>query len=139
MLTQARESRDNPILNAFCRVAPSVRFNVLAILAACFFLLASDFNVRTCSGVHPRRFDTFLAIQITPGFKERRLCSWKFLQRKIKNTSARSLLITNEDSIAELCRHEHTAPGVSAHCVSAYCVSAHCMSAAVTTSGVAGG
>jgi hypothetical protein len=60
---QARESRDNPILNAFCRVAPSVRFNVLAILAACFFFLASDFNVRTCSGVHPRRFDTFLAIK----------------------------------------------------------------------------
>ena len=31
---QARESSDNPRLNAFCRVAPSVRFSVLAILAA---------------------------------------------------------------------------------------------------------
>jgi hypothetical protein len=31
---QARESSDNPKLNAFCRVALSVRFNVLAILAA---------------------------------------------------------------------------------------------------------
>ena len=28
---KARESRDNPILNAFCRVAPSVRFNVRAV------------------------------------------------------------------------------------------------------------
>ena len=28
---QARESSDNPILNAFCRVAPSVRFNVRAV------------------------------------------------------------------------------------------------------------
>ena len=38
---QARESRDNPRLNAFCRVAPSVRFNVLAILAALVFFRAS--------------------------------------------------------------------------------------------------
>src|SRR3984957_5171663 len=61
--SQALESRDKPILNAFCRVAPSVRFSVLAILAACFFFLASDFQVRTCSGVQPRRLDHFLAIK----------------------------------------------------------------------------
>ena len=54
---------DTPRLNAFCRVAPSVRFRALAIFAACFFCLASDFNVRTCAGVHSRRFDTFLAIK----------------------------------------------------------------------------
>ena len=43
---QARESRDSPRLNAFCRVAPSVRFNVLAIRAAPVFFRASDFKVR---------------------------------------------------------------------------------------------
>ncbi len=59
--TQARESRDKPILNAFCRVALSVRLSVLAMLAARFFLFARVFNVRICSCVHARRFD-FLAI-----------------------------------------------------------------------------
>ena len=57
------KSSDKPILNAFCRVAPTVRFNVLAIFAACVFFRASAFNVRTCAGVHSRRFDTFLAIK----------------------------------------------------------------------------
>ena len=88
MEVQTRESSDNPILNAFCRVAPSLRFNALAILAAGFLFLASDFNVRTCSDVHARRFDTFLVIQITPGLEKGRLCSWKLLQRKAKNTLA---------------------------------------------------
>ena len=60
---QARESRDNPRLNAFCRVAPSVRFNVLAILAALVFFRASVFKVRTWSVVQARRVDTFLAIK----------------------------------------------------------------------------
>jgi hypothetical protein len=60
---QARESSDKPIMNAFCRVAPTVRFNVLAILAACVLFRASVFNVRTSSFVHVRRFDTFLAIK----------------------------------------------------------------------------
>jgi|SRR5580704_1113083 hypothetical protein len=58
---QARESSDNPMLNAFCRVAPSVRFKVRAMIAARRFLFASAFNVRTCSDVQARRFD-FLAI-----------------------------------------------------------------------------
>jgi hypothetical protein len=49
------------MLKAFCRVAPSVRFNALAIPAAGFFFFARVFNVRTCSDVHARRFD-FLAI-----------------------------------------------------------------------------
>jgi hypothetical protein len=35
--SQTRESRDNPMLKAFCRVAPSVRFNALAILASRVF------------------------------------------------------------------------------------------------------
>jgi len=50
------------MLNAFCRVAPSVRFKFLAMLAARVFFFASAFNVRTSSVVHERRFD-FLAIQ----------------------------------------------------------------------------
>jgi hypothetical protein len=58
---QARESSDNPRLKAFCRVAPSVRFKVLAMLAALVFFFARVFNVRTCAGVHERRFE-FLAI-----------------------------------------------------------------------------
>jgi hypothetical protein len=41
------------MLNAFCRVAPSVRFNFLAILEAGVFLFAMDFNVRTCSADQP--------------------------------------------------------------------------------------
>ena len=57
------------MLNAFCRVAPSVRFSVLAIRAACVFFRASAFNVRTCSGVHSRRFVAFLAIQKAPNFE----------------------------------------------------------------------
>jgi hypothetical protein len=34
---QARESSDNPMLNAFCRVAPSVRFRVRAMLVTRVF------------------------------------------------------------------------------------------------------
>ena len=49
------------MLNAFCRVAPSVRFKVRAMIAARRFFFASAFNVRTCSDVQTRRFD-FLAI-----------------------------------------------------------------------------
>jgi hypothetical protein len=56
-----RESSDNPRLNAFCRVAPSVRFSVRAMLAARVFFLAAVFKVRTSAAVHARRFD-FLAI-----------------------------------------------------------------------------
>jgi len=55
--SQARESRDSPRLNAFLRVAPSLRFRVLAMLAACVFFFASVFKVRTCSVVHARHFD----------------------------------------------------------------------------------
>src|SRR5580658_8733033 len=60
--TQIRESSDNPILNAFWRVAPSVRFSALAIRLAGVFFLARVFNSRRCSAVHARRFVAFLAI-----------------------------------------------------------------------------
>ena len=59
--TQALESSDNPRLNAFCRVAPSVRFKALAIFPAGVFFRAADFNSRTSADVHERRFE-FLAI-----------------------------------------------------------------------------
>jgi hypothetical protein len=56
-----RESNDTPRLNAFCRVAPSVRFRVRAMLAARVFFFASAFKVRTSAASQARRFD-FLAI-----------------------------------------------------------------------------
>jgi hypothetical protein len=58
---QERELSDNPRLNAFCRVAPSVRFRVRAMLATRVFFWASVFNLRTSSGFHACRLD-FLAI-----------------------------------------------------------------------------
>jgi hypothetical protein len=47
------------MLNAFCRVAPSVRFSTLAIFFAGAFLRAADFNVRTSAVVQERRFFPF--------------------------------------------------------------------------------
>jgi hypothetical protein len=65
---QPRESSDNPILNAFCRVAPSDRFNFLAILAAGVFLRASVFSSRTCTDVQARFFDPFfISISVYEG------------------------------------------------------------------------
>jgi hypothetical protein len=58
---QARESSDNPILNAFCRVAPSDRFNFLAILAAGVFFFAIVFSSRTWTDVQATRL-RFLAM-----------------------------------------------------------------------------
>jgi len=57
-----RESSDNPILSAFCRVAPSVRFSVLAIFLACVFLRASDFSSRTSAVVQVRLFDVLFKV-----------------------------------------------------------------------------
>jgi hypothetical protein len=65
---QERESSDSPRLKAFCRVAPSVRFRVRAMLAARVFFLASVFNVRTSSDFHARRLE-FLAISLPFGWK----------------------------------------------------------------------
>ena len=52
----ARVSSDNPRLNAFCRVAPSVLLNVRAMFAARVLLAASLFNLRTSLAVHARLF-----------------------------------------------------------------------------------
>jgi hypothetical protein len=59
---QDRESSERPMLNAFCRVAPSVRFNFLAIFEAAVFLRAKLFSSRTSPEVQARRFFAFLAI-----------------------------------------------------------------------------
>jgi hypothetical protein len=48
------------MLNAFCRVAPSLRFSVLAIFVAGIFFRASDFNSRICAVVQTRLLDPFL-------------------------------------------------------------------------------
>jgi len=52
-------SSDNPMLNAFCRVAPSERFSFLAILAAEVFFRAIVFSSRIWTDVHARLFDPF--------------------------------------------------------------------------------
>ena len=54
------------MLNAFCRVAPSVRFSLSAIRDARFFWRAIVFKVRTCSAVHARRFLGFFTIEQLP-------------------------------------------------------------------------
>jgi hypothetical protein len=59
------------MLNAFCRVAPSVLRNFLAIFPAVVFFFAKLFNSRTSVAVHARRFFDFLAIN--PPFQERQL------------------------------------------------------------------
>jgi hypothetical protein len=62
LLGQERESRESPMLNAFCRVAPSDRRSFLAILPAVVFLRAIDFRSRSSPAVHARRFFGLLAI-----------------------------------------------------------------------------
>ena len=61
-LIRQRESSDNPILNAFWRVAPSVLFNFLAIRPAGVFLRAMVLSSRTCTDVQARLFDPFLGM-----------------------------------------------------------------------------
>ena len=88
---QERESSDNPRLNAFCRVAPSVRFKVRAMLAARVFFLASVFNVRTSSDFHARRLE-FLAISLPFGWKNTPcFCSLMPLERKHLNMAGSRL------------------------------------------------
>jgi len=68
----ARESSDSPMLNAFWRVAPKVRFRVLAIFEAGTFFLASDLRSRTCTDVQGRLFfDPFFITNLFSGYKGR--------------------------------------------------------------------
>ena len=73
LLDQERESRESPMLNAFCRVAPSDRRSFLAILPAVVFLRAMDFRSRSSPAVHARRFFGLLAIK--PPFQQRQFVS----------------------------------------------------------------
>lgn len=72
------------MLNAFCRVAPSVLFNFLAILAAAVFFFASAFSSRTSVAVQARRFFVFLAIN-SP-FQERQPISHSGVEEKVKDS-----------------------------------------------------
>jgi hypothetical protein len=76
------------MLNAFCRVAPSVRFSLSAIRDARFFWRAIVFKVRICSAVHARRFLAFLAIEQLP-VSEKVSCSWKGPMSKSLKAAAR--------------------------------------------------
>jgi hypothetical protein len=73
LLDQERESSDSPMLNAFCRVAPSDRRSFLAILPAVVFLRAIDFRSRSSPAVHARRFFGLLAIK--PPFQQSQFVS----------------------------------------------------------------
>jgi hypothetical protein len=77
-----RESSDNPRLNAFCRVAPSLRLRLRAIFPAGVLLRAADFNSRTSVLVQRRRFEFFLAMYGSPNPKA---CAytWKCFQTKV--------------------------------------------------------
>ena len=68
------------MLNAFCRVAPSVRFSLSAIRDARFFWRAIALSMRTCSAVHARRFLAFFAIEQLPVSKK--TFSWKQYRTK---------------------------------------------------------
>jgi hypothetical protein len=71
------------MLNAFCRVAPSVRFSFLAILEAGVFRFAMVFNSRTSVDVHARRFFVLLAIE--PPFQMRQVVSLAGSKEKPKD------------------------------------------------------
>jgi hypothetical protein len=72
------------MLNAFCRVAPSVRFSLSAIRDARFFWRAIVLSMRTCSAVHARRFLAFFAIEQLPVSKKK-VFSWKQYRKKLKS------------------------------------------------------
>src|SRR6202035_4838695 len=61
-LRSQRESSETPKLNAFCRVAPRLRFSVLAIFGAGVFDFAIAFSSLISWLVHSRRLDAFLAM-----------------------------------------------------------------------------
>ena len=90
---QARVSSDIPRLNAFCLVAPTVRFSALAIFGAGVFFLARPFKVRTFSAVHP--FCCLLCHQIIPGCDEDEFVVERFREGKVKKEWESHLLISH--------------------------------------------
>lgn len=85
------------MLNAFCRVAPSVRFNFLAILEAGVFRFAMVFRSRTSLEVHARRFLVRLAIE--PPLQMLVTCIPYGCERKAERRNG-ELLDTNKPSAA---------------------------------------
>jgi hypothetical protein len=81
-----RESSDKPMLNAFWRVAPTVRLSALAILLAAVFFFAKAFNSRTCAALQETLFRAFFDIVEISNLKERSLIAVS--QSKIKLTGA---------------------------------------------------
>jgi len=71
------------MLNAFWRVAPSVRFRDLAIFEAGVFLRASDFNSRTCMDVQVRLFFPFFITKLFSVYKGRCLLARSWAKEKI--------------------------------------------------------
>jgi hypothetical protein len=82
-----RESSDNPRLNAFCRVAPSLRLRLLATFFAGVLLRAADFNTRTSALVQERRFEFLLAIYGSPNLKTRAYSLVCFQTKGLSNKS----------------------------------------------------
>jgi hypothetical protein len=69
-IVYTRASSETPKLNAFCRVAPSVRLSFRAILRAGVRLRANAFNVLTSDRVQDRLFDPFFTAMISPKLKK---------------------------------------------------------------------
>src|ERR1700722_15307215 len=61
-LRAQRESNETPILNAFCRAAPSLRLSALAVFGAGVFDLAIVFTSLTSCVVRSRRVDVLFAM-----------------------------------------------------------------------------
>ena len=84
------------MLNAFWRVAPSVRLSALAILRAGVLFFAKVFSSRTCAELQAILFRAFFGIYKSPILEKRDVIALSDLKRKqagvwpgsIHNTSA---------------------------------------------------
>ena len=81
-------------MNAFCRVAPSLRLRPLAIFLAAVLLRAADFNSRTSALVQARLFEFLLAMYDSPNLK-RMLIAGSVSKRKSNKSLARDYGMTN--------------------------------------------
>jgi hypothetical protein len=81
-------------MNAFCRVAPSLRLRLLAIFLAGVLLRAADFNSRTSVLVQARRLEFLLAMYDSPNLK-RRFIAGSVSKRKSNKSLARDYGLTN--------------------------------------------
>jgi hypothetical protein len=85
------------MLNAFCRVAPSVLFNFLAIFEAGVFRFAIVFSSRTSPDVQARRFFVLLAIE--PPFQKQADLYPLRQQKKSRNTEWRKYLFPSSHTL----------------------------------------